>query len=365
MRWSSVIFFFFWNICILRDVKVATNCWEEIHVEMFTLLTYVSWDDDNFLSKLWASYKSLIITLPLPSNQLENLFRAETVLQKWLLRISRYGERSQKSPLFELDFSKLNIFSLSLMFVLPVLVQSKTMQKEVAHLNTRVLSVPWYSEWIMAFTVSETSIRSMELLEIGLLRKAKTFLLQQWILPSVYLKGINSDGKQHGLVRLSVWSGVLAEEPKALTVYLTELCQCELFMVFTQQPGVPCPENSSPCVSIKQILRRQFPGRNRISIQWWLLELGEDLESGEKLRVEKILSLPDFPGKLKAGISRDPNRAAFVLQEPRHAGCCWCALTGATYGHCCFRRLWMCGTSRQELLWKLEGRDRLVTTCKM
>lgn len=56
----------------------------------------------------------------------------------------------------------------------------------------------------MAFTVSETSIRSMELLEIGLLRKAKTFLLQQWILPSVYLKGINSDGKQHGLVRLSV-----------------------------------------------------------------------------------------------------------------------------------------------------------------
>lgn len=186
MRWSSVIFFFFWNICILRDVKVATNCWEEIHVEMFTLLTYVSWDDDNFLSELWASYKSLIITLPLPSNQLENLFRAETMLQKWLLRISRYGERSQKSPLFELDFSKLNIFSLSLMFVLPVLVQSKTMQKEVAHLNTRVLSVPWYSEWIMAFTVSETSIRSMELLEIGLLRKAKTFLLQQWILPSVY-----------------------------------------------------------------------------------------------------------------------------------------------------------------------------------
>lgn len=140
-------------------------------------------------------------------------------------------------------------------------------------------------------------------------------------------------------MRFSVWSGVLAEEPKALTGYLTELCQCELFMVFTQQPGVPRPENSSPCVSIKQILRRQFPGRNRISIQWWLLELGEDLESGEKLRVEKILSLPDFPGKLEAGISRDPNRAAFVLQEPRHAGCCWCALTGATYGHCCFRRL--------------------------
>lgn len=139
----------------------------------------------------------------------------------------------------------------------------------------------------------------------------------------------------------SVWNGVLAEEPKAVTFLWQNFYQCELFMVFSQQPGVPCPENSSPGVSIQQILRIWFPGKYRISIEWWLLELGEDLESEEKRRVEKVLSLPDFPGKLKTGISRDPNRAPLVLQEPRHAGCCWCAFTGATYRHYCFQRLWM------------------------
>lgn len=153
---------------------------------------------------------------------------------------------------------------------------------------------------------------------------------------------------------VSVWNGVLAEKPKAVTFLWQNFYQCELFMVFSQQPGVPCPENSSPGVSIKQILKIWFPGKYRISIEWWLLELGEDLESEEKRRVEKVLSLPDFPGKLKTGISRDPNRAPLVLQEPRHAGCCWCAFTGATYRHYCFQRLWMRHQQAGAVL-KLEG----------
>lgn len=128
----------------------------------------------------------------------------------------------------------------------------------------------------------------------------------------------------------SVWNGVLAEEPKAVTFLWQNFYQCELFMVFSQQPGVPCPENSSPGVSIQQILRIWFPGKYRISIEWWLLELGEDLESEEKRRVEKVLSLPDFPGKLKTGISRDPNRAPLVLQEPRR---CWLLLVCLHWGH--------------------------------